>query len=158
MTEKHYDMVIVGAGLSGLTAASYLSRAGYSVLILEKTAKCGGLLNSFSRDGYVFDSGARSIENSGIIKPMLRDLDIDLELLNSPVSIGIESSVIDMNTKESIANYQQLLESLYPDNVADIKKIFRVIAKVYASMQVIYGFENPVFKNFREDKKYLLKE
>ncbi len=158
MTEKHYDMMIVGAGLSGLTAASYLSRAGYSVLVLEKTANCGGLLNSFSRDGYVFDSGARSIENSGIIKPMLRDLDIDIELLKSPVSIGIESSVIDMNTKESIANYQQLLESLYPNNVADIKKIFRVIAKVYASMQVIYGFENPVFKNFREDKKYLLKE
>ncbi|MBI9095663.1 MAG: NAD(P)-binding protein [Sphaerochaeta sp.] len=52
---KHYEYIIVGLGLSGLTAAAHLSKAGFSVLVLEKTPTCGGLLNSFSRDGYVFD-------------------------------------------------------------------------------------------------------
>lgn len=158
MGANHYDMIIVGAGLSGLTAAAYLSRAGYSVLILEKSPHCGGLLNSFSREGYVFDAGARSIENSGIIRPMLKELGIEMELTASPVSIGVASEVINIRSKESIDLYRQSLEKLYPDAVGDVRKIFRIIDKVYKEMDVIYGFENPVFKNFRKDRNYLFKE
>lgn len=158
MESKHYEYIIVGAGLSGLTAAAYLSKAGYSVLILEKTPSLGGLLNSFTRDGYVFDAGARSIENSGIIKPMLKDLGIEMELLKSPVSIGVESEITRITSQESIESYRQSLETLYPENVGDVRKIFRIIDKVYKEMHVIYGFENPVFKNFRQDKQYLFKE
>ncbi|NBK21160.1 MAG: NAD(P)/FAD-dependent oxidoreductase [Spirochaetia bacterium] len=158
MENKHYEYIIVGSGLSGLTAAAYLSKAGYSVLVLEKTPSLGGLLNSFTRDGYLFDAGARSIENSGIIRPMLKDLGIEMELLTSPVSIGVESEIIRITSKESIDTYRQSLETLYPDDVADVRKIFKVIDKVFKEMHVIYGFENPVFKNFRQDKQYLFKE
>lgn len=158
MNPVHYDMVIVGAGLSGLTAASYLTKAGYRVLILEKSPSCGGLLNSFTKDGFVFDAGARSIENSGIIKPMLKDLGIELQLLESPVSIGIESSIIGMESKQSIDQYRHTLETLYPEHREDVQKIFQVIDKTYREMDVIYGFENPVFKNFRQDRRYLFKE
>lgn len=107
MNATHHEILIVGAGLSGLSAAAYLSKAGRSVLVLEKTASCGGLLNSFTRDGYVFDAGARSIENSGIIRPMLKDLGIDMELLDSRVSIGVESKIVDMESKESIERYKE---------------------------------------------------
>jgi phytoene dehydrogenase-like protein len=158
MGKNHYELILVGAGLSALTAAAYLTKAGYSVLVLEKTPTCGGLLNSFSREGYVFDAGPRSIENSGIIRPMLKDLGIEMELVGSPVSIGIESQVINMDSKDSIDSYRQVLEKLYPEAVKDIHKVFRSIDKVYQEMQVIYGFENPVFKNFRKDRKYLFKE
>lgn len=158
MDIPHYDMVIVGAGLSGLSAATYLAKAGKSVLVLEKSPNCGGLLQSFSRNGYVFDAGARSIENSGIIKPMLAELDIEMELLESPVSLGIEQDSIPMQGEQSLIDYQHLLQRLYPQNKQDIQKISKVIRKVYKEMQVIYGFENPVFKNFRQDKQYLFKE
>ena len=154
----HHEMLIVGAGLSGLSAAAYLTKAGYSTLVLEKTSSCGGLLNSFTRDGYVFDAGARSIENSGIIKPMLKDLGIEMELLDSPVSIGVESKIINMESKDSIECYRKVLESLYPDSVEAVRNIFKVIHTVYKDMDVIYGFENPVFKNFKQDKRYLFKE
>ena len=146
MGSRHYEYIIVGAGLSGLTAAAYLSKAGYSVLVLETTPSLGGLLNSFTRDGYVFDSGARAIENSGIIRPMLKDLGIEMELVPSPVSIGVESEIIRIISKESIGHYREALETLYPDSVDDVRKIFRIIDKVYKEMHVIYGFENPVFK------------
>lgn len=158
MNAQHHEMLVVGAGLAGLSAAAYLSKAGRSVLVLEKTPTCGGLLNSFTRNGYVFDTGARSIENSGIIRPMLKDLGIELELLDSPVTIGVASHVIDMKAKEGVERYRQALEALYPDSVGDIRNIFRVIGKVYKEMGVIYGFENPVFKNFKQDRKYLFKE
>ncbi|MFX1432686.1 MAG: FAD-dependent oxidoreductase, partial [Promethearchaeota archaeon] len=65
MTTISHEVIIVGAGMAGLTAAAYLSRAGYDVLLIEKNETCGGLLTSIQKDGFVFDTGPRSIENSG---------------------------------------------------------------------------------------------
>ena len=42
----HYDSVIVGAGHNGLVAASYLARAGQSVLVLERNDDLGGATSS----------------------------------------------------------------------------------------------------------------
>ena len=158
MNQNHHQILVVGAGLAGLTASAYLARAGYTVLLLEKTSSCGGLLNSFSREGFVFDGGARSIENSGVIKRMLKDLGIELELLPSPVSMGIGQDILPMDTLDSIDTYQRLLEKLYPENLKDIHKVFKVIGKVMKEMQVIYGFDNPVFRDFKNDKEYIFKE
>ena len=36
--EKRYDCIVIGAGVSGMTAAIYLKRAGLDVLLLEKSA------------------------------------------------------------------------------------------------------------------------
>lgn len=158
MNRPHYQVVIAGAGLAGLTSAAYLSRAGYSVLLVEKTASCGGLLNSISRDGYVFDTGARSIENSGVIRPMLKDLEIDMELLDSPVSLGIEDKIVHMVSQDSINEYRKLVEGTFPGHEKEIHRIFSVIERVMKDMHVIYGFDNPVFKDFRNDRSYIFKE
>lgn len=155
---KQYEIVIVGAGLAGLTSAVYLSRAGYSVLLIEKSEHCGGLLNSIERDGFVFDTGARSIENAGVIRPLLKDLGIEMELVQSPVSIGIEDKIINMETKESIHDYKRLMENLYPRQIQDIDKIFGVIEKIMKEMHVIYGFDNPVFRDLKNDRSYIFKE
>ena len=52
------DVVVVGAGLAGLSAAYELARNGRHVLILEATARPGGKLWSVSRDGVSFERGA----------------------------------------------------------------------------------------------------
>ena len=51
MTTEKSKVVIVGAGMAGLTAAAYLLRENYDVLILDKNDKCGGLLQTFQYDG-----------------------------------------------------------------------------------------------------------
>ena len=158
MEHTRRETLIIGAGLSGLTAAAYLTKAGHPVRLLERTGTVGGLVTSFTRSGYLFDTGARSIENSGIIRPMLKDLGIELELLDSHVSIGVESHMVDMAATDSIDQYRKVLETLYPEHKKEVRRIFRTIAKVYKEMQVIYGFENPVFKDYRTDRHYLVTE
>ena len=158
MNDKERKIVIVGAGMSGLTAAAYLSREGYDVLLIEKSGKCGGLLNSFKRKGFVFDVGARSIENSGVIRPMLRNLGIELELFKSPVSIGIEDEIIDILSMEQLYDYKQLLEHLYPESEKDIDKIIRSIEKILKDMKVLYGIDNPFFLNLKNNKLFVMKE
>jgi phytoene dehydrogenase-like protein len=51
-----YDVVVIGGGLGGMTAANTLARAGHSVLLAEQHYKLGGLATWFRRrGGHVFD-------------------------------------------------------------------------------------------------------
>ena len=54
--KSQYDVVIIGAGVGGLTAASLLSKAGYSVCVLEKEPHAGGYLAGFRRHNFRFDT------------------------------------------------------------------------------------------------------
>ena len=157
MKDKQTKIIVVGGGISGLTSTSYLAREGFDVLLIEKNEKCGGLLNSFNRDGFVFDVGARSIENSGVIRPMLKNLGVELELLESPVSLGIKDEIINIVSIENLYDYEQLLEKLYPESKKDIKVIIRFIKKILKDMEVLYGIDNPFFVNLKKNKIFLIK-
>jgi len=157
MTTKSHEIIVVGAGMAGLTAAAYLSRAGHDILLIEKNEACGGLITSFQRDGFVFDTGPRSIENAGTVRPLLKDLEISLDLLESPVSIGIENEVIHFTSPESIHEYQSLLESLFPDNKEEITAIFSLIEKILKDMAILYGIDNPIFRDMK-NIGYLFRE
>jgi phytoene desaturase len=50
-------VVIVGAGMGGLTAALRLARHGFAVSVLEARPSAGGLAAGFERDGFTFDAG-----------------------------------------------------------------------------------------------------
>ena len=50
-------VTILGAGISGLSTASFLAKAGYDVTILEKNDTIGGRARQFEVDGFVFDMG-----------------------------------------------------------------------------------------------------
>jgi all-trans-retinol 13,14-reductase len=150
MTITSHEIIIVGAGMAGLTAAAYLSRAGHDVLLIEKNDTCGGLLTSIQKEGFVFDVGPRSIENAGTVRPFLKDLEITLELLESPVSIGIENEIIHITSPESVHEYQSLLERLYPDNNEEITAIFSLIEKILKDMVILYGIDNPIFRDMKK--------
>ena len=109
-----YDAIVVGGGIAGLTAAAYLAKAGKSVVLFEKQNKLGGLVQTFSRNQVYFDGGLRSIENSGIVFPMLKQLGIDIEFAKSPISIGIADKVLTLKDKNSVVAYEDFLKAQYP--------------------------------------------
>ncbi len=154
-----YESVVVGGGIAGLTAAAYLAKSGQSVALFEKQPRTGGLVQTFQRNNVYFDTGLRSIENSGIVFPMLKQLGInDIEFQKSIVSIGIEDQVIRVIDKNSIADYEDFLKSYFPDNAADISVIIREIKKIMGYMDVLYGIDNPALMDFAGNKKYLIKK
>ena len=55
-TRDHYDVIVIGSGLAGLTSANILGRAGHSVLLLEHHYQLGGMATWFKRrNGHIFD-------------------------------------------------------------------------------------------------------
>lgn len=57
-----YDVVVVGAGISGLSAAYTLFKRGLDVLVVEAKAEVGGVMRSITTpDGYVFDCGPNTL-------------------------------------------------------------------------------------------------
>ncbi len=151
------DVLIVGGGMAGLTAAAYLAKAGLKVLLCEKERNTGGLVNSFEYNGFVFDGGIRAIEDSGIVSPMLRQLGLEVDFLPNPVSVGIGEDVIEVSSKESLVAYQELLNKYFPDNRQDIAGIIDAIAKIMGHMDVLYAIDNPLFLDLKNDPKYVLR-
>jgi phytoene dehydrogenase-like protein len=158
MTENKYDSVIVGGGIAGLTCGAYLAREGRKVLIIEKNRECGGLVNSFSHNGFGFDTGIRALENAGIIFPMLREIGIELEVVKSHVTVGVENDLIDIAGITSLNEYSNQLKRLYPESKAEIDNVIRIIRKVMRHMDVLYGVDNPNFKDIKNDRGYLFRE
>ena len=157
MAENRYSTIVVGGGIAGLTSAAYVSRKGHKVLLCEKNKECGGLVSTFTRDGFHFDAGVRALEDAGIIFPMLDDLGIDLQFVKSPVSIGIENEILHIESSDSVQEYRDFLARLYPESEGEIEAVIKIIRKIMNHMNVLYGIENPVFKDLKRDKTFILK-
>lgn len=74
-------VIIIGAGIGGLTAGALLAHRGYSVLILEQALVPGGCASTFKRKGFTFDVGATQVaglEPGGIHHRIFSELEIDL--------------------------------------------------------------------------------
>jgi phytoene dehydrogenase-like protein len=153
-----YDTIIVGGGIAGLTSAAYLSKAGQKVLLFEKNHEFGGLVNTFIIDGFHFEAGVRALESAGIILPMLSDLDIQIEVVRSKVSIGIEDRILSIEDLSSIQEYRNMLVSLYPESAVEVDDFIQAMRKIMKMLEVLYGIENPLFKDLKKDRKYIFKK
>jgi protoporphyrinogen/coproporphyrinogen III oxidase len=65
MTDR-YDIAVLGAGISGLTAAFWLKRAGFSVACLEASERPGGSITTWSGEGFRFELGPNTVLNNAL--------------------------------------------------------------------------------------------
>lgn len=74
MSEAKKNIGIIGAGLSSLYAACYLSKSGYNVTLFEKNTMIGGRSQTFGSDGFKFDMGPSWYWMPELIDTLFSDL------------------------------------------------------------------------------------
>ncbi len=90
------DIVVVGAGIAGLTSAAILSKLGLSVTLIESHTQSGGCAGTFKRKKYIFDVGATQVaglEEGGIHYKIFKFLDIPVP----EASILNPACIVDLN-------------------------------------------------------------
>src|SRR5690242_7380450 len=80
------DVVIIGGGLAGLTAAVYLAQAGKSVTLYEKSADLGGRAATQNHADYHFNRGIHALYTGGAAEAVLKELKVHYSG-NSPKGI-----------------------------------------------------------------------
>jgi phytoene desaturase len=75
------SVVVIGAGLAGLSAACYLTGQGYDVTVVEREDVPGGRSGLLRRDGFTFDTGPTVLTMPDLIADALRAVGSDLTAL-----------------------------------------------------------------------------
>jgi oxygen-dependent protoporphyrinogen oxidase len=80
------SVAVIGAGITGLTAAFYLKRAGLTVTLFEAGGRAGGVIQTLRRDGFLAEFGPNTIlETSPKIAQLIRDAGLESrKLLSAP--------------------------------------------------------------------------
>lgn len=142
-----YDAIVIGGGLSGLTAAAFLAKEGVRVLVCEQADQVGGLFNSFWRSGYLFDGGIKAVENSSVMMPMLSQLGLleQIRLIPNPIALVTGGQVQVVQHFNDVEAYFHLLEEFFPSEQAGLKQVLQDTRTIYELMDGFLSFPIPFF-------------
>lgn len=93
------SVVIIGAGIGGLTAAIRLAQQGLSVRVIEARAETGGLASGFERDGFVFDAGPYILLDRPGLEWAFRSLGLELA---EHLTLRRIDDVYEVKTREEV--------------------------------------------------------
>ncbi len=132
----NYDVIVVGAGNAGLTAATALSQKGVKVLVLERHNIPGGCATSFMRGRFEFEIALHQL--SGVGTPQfpgpLRNLFTDLRIADKIDLVEMTDlyrlvvpGILDITLKPDRAKIVADLSERFPDEKDAIEKFFNLI-------------------------------
>ena len=132
---KDFDAVVVGAGLGGLSAATYLAKAGKRVVILEKHNVPGGYATSFVRGRFEFEialhqlSGYGTEDDRGPIWKILHDSGVSdrVDILRIPDLYRSIFPDFTIEVPKGRQNYEDALCSQFPREAEGIKKFSNIM-------------------------------
>jgi phytoene desaturase len=140
-SSDHYDAVVIGAGLGGLSAAACLAKAGRSVLVVERQDGPGGNAHAFRRGPYTFDPAVHvtahgyHMEFLGVYLDALQMRDkLDLVHLDELFTIDVAGTRFTLPT--GVNAVVQYLSELFPAEADGIRSYVDTCGKTTIESQL----------------------
>ncbi len=132
--KDNYDVIIIGAGISGLTNSALLSKFGYSCCVVEKEPVIGGYLQGFKRGEFVFDTSIHWLNQcgeNGLVTKIFKLIGTDYP---KTVSMPNIHRFKNSETNYLLTNNPNLLKEQlindFPNEKKGIIKFFKVAHKI----------------------------
>jgi C-3',4' desaturase CrtD len=118
MTDRIHDILVIGAGIGGLTAAAMCADAGLDVLVLEGHTRPGGCAGDFTRRGILFPAGATVVmgfEEGGLHRQVYEQLGLPISarLLDLAMTVHLPDRTVHITTDR--ADWPTELRRAFPD-------------------------------------------
>lgn len=144
----NYDLIVIGGGCGGLTAAACAAKEGKKVLLLEKNDSVGGTLSTFTRGRFEFDIGVRSVigatKNGGDVKSIFDFLNIserihwyNLRESFRVITRSLDGAVIDAVLPFGEEAFTAAMEKYVPGSRRSIERLFKLFSEVYGGFSKI---------------------
>ncbi|MCR9293067.1 MAG: FAD-dependent oxidoreductase [bacterium] len=123
--KDYYDVIVIGSGLAGMTAANILGRAGHRVLLLEQHYKLGGLATWFRRPGsHIFDISLHGFP-AGMLKSCKRYWNEDIaSSIVQLKNIRFDNPMFSLTTTFNREDFTRLLTGRFGIEEATVKGFF----------------------------------
>ena len=108
---KDYDMIIVGAGITGMTLAYELSKYFSKILLIEKESDIGGAVSSYAIDGFSIEKYYHHFFTQDLeLLNLIKDLQLSGEVIwqNAPVGYYLGGEIFALNSPLDILSYRYL--------------------------------------------------
>lgn len=139
-----YDVIIIGAGLGGLTAGAKLARSGKKVLIVEQHNIPGGCATTFRRKEYTVEVGLHELDGldeTDAKTRIFKDLDVfnNTELVRLPEFFKYKNARIEFVMPDDTDKAIDALTREFPSEEKGIRKYFRQLRGIRKEVPKIPG-------------------
>jgi phytoene dehydrogenase-like protein len=129
------DVVVVGAGVGGLSAAAELGRAGLSVLVLEREAHAGGTAGCYRRRGFSFPMGPLGFSSPRLVRAQLARLGADDGLSFRHVGYEVRAYGLRTTISQPQAQLAAELKRRFPDEAEGIEGFFALTRRLAGALR-----------------------
>lgn len=157
-----FDIIVVGAGLGGLTTASRLAVLGYKVGVFEQHFIAGGYATNFKRKGYQFDvslHGIGGLEQGGSLHRILEACHVGDKIKplrnHNAYSVIMEKELIDI--PNDMEEYKKVLKQRFVRESGGIDKLFAAIKRFESGFKRFVLNEKGALGKFHPDTILFMK-
>lgn len=135
-----YDIIVIGAGLGGLTAGAKLAKSGKNVLLIEQHDRPGGCATTFKKKGFTLEVGLHEMDGMhprDMKMKIFRDLGIldTVEFIKVPAFYRFKNERKDVVVSHNPEGMIQRLSELFPDDKPGIEMYFYQVMNIRQIMK-----------------------